>query len=182
MLTSAEQLPNELGLQTLFAGLFVPKVQVRRADIHLSASRPFLLANYADGNGQTEAIAICDVNLATILGAALSLKPIGSVDDDLSTRQISQEMLGNAREVFNIASKLFQTGPEQRHFLQDVVHWKEVDDRLMFAIRGRLPKRTFAVEVDRYGTGKVTYVALIEDFQDPEKSNRAGRKRSSSSR
>jgi|GEM_PF-6955454 hypothetical protein len=163
MLTTVKHLPTEFGLQSLFDDLFVPNVEVRPADIHLSALRPFLLASYVDANGSVEALALCDINLATILGAALSMQPIGCIREDLDAREIRDEIADNAREVFNIASNLFQAGAEQRHRLDEFVTWKNVDEKLMSVARSRLPKRTFAIEVEQYGIGKVTYMALTEE-------------------
>lgn len=66
--------------------------------------------SYADGDGQTMAVALCDLEFAAAVAAALSMLPPAIAAEAAKKGVLAESLLENVREVFNVLSSLLNVG------------------------------------------------------------------------
>jgi hypothetical protein len=71
------------------------------------------VGTYVDDSGKLAGLCLCDLGLASSMGAALALIPAGAAAETVRVGTLSGEMMDNLREVLNVMASLFG-GPHVR--------------------------------------------------------------------
>ena len=155
----AVPLPNEHTLARLLNGLFEKPVEVKKAAAPFDPKPegPFVLASYVDDKGTTFAVALCDIPGGASLGAFLTMIPVGVAKDAIKEKKVSEGVLDNLKEIFNIAASLFNTSSNLHLKLGPVfcIPPSSPVDFTTFPNRADLE-----VVVPSYGGGKFTFRSL----------------------
>jgi hypothetical protein len=76
---------------------------------------PVVLAEYNNDQGNTDALVILDLSVASSAGAALSLFPKNVVADCVRSGQLTESIAENVREIFNVITGLLNSRSEAPH-------------------------------------------------------------------
>ncbi len=102
-------------VKNTFDLLFGKDVEVQEgSSVKNEANR--VIGTYKNDNGEECAAIVFDTPLACYSGAALSMLPVGVAEDCISSGNISDMILENIHEVFNISVRFFSDGtsPDMR--------------------------------------------------------------------
>ena len=147
-------MPSGADVRGLLNGLFdravtthdEPGPVLRGRDVHVVGS-------YVDDTGAVRAVALVDLVLGTVMGAALALVPPPRVEEALESQLVPADLADNTREVLNIAASLFNEGPLHLKLAQTWVVPEPVDAEVVDFLRGRSARADVRVEVPGYGEG-----------------------------
>ncbi len=150
----ATQMPAAADVRSMLNGLF------DRAVTTHDESQPVLLGrdvhvvgSYVDDAGDIRAIALLDLVLGTVMGAALALVPPPRVEEALATKLVPADLADNTREVLNIAASLFNDGPLHLKLGQTWVVPEAVGEEVVAFLRSRSTRADVRVDVPGYGEG-----------------------------
>ncbi len=110
-------------------------------------------------NGNPAALCGADANLAVSFGAAFSMLPVAVVKDATSTRQLTDVMKENVREIMNICTRLMMEDASPHLKLDQIYAAHSLPApaaALLGAPRGR---REFQLQLPKYGGGVMTLLS-----------------------
>ena len=158
---AARSLPVRASVRDLLTDLLGRPVQVRDAAMQvLDPAAPSLAASYVLDDGRPAAVAVCDLSLAGLAGAALGMTPSDDAAAQIATGKLGGDFEEFFREVVNVIAKLFNS-PSSPH-----VRLAEVRP-----VPGPLPapvaaivlepgaRVDYRIDIDGYGSGTMTLVA-----------------------
>ncbi len=109
---------------------------------------------FVDNSGELIAVVLSDLPFAAFCGAAIAMLPPGGAEDAVDDNELTEMLVDAYGEVLNVLSRLFN--------LQDRPHcrYQSMDTAPLEAapLEASLSAR-FSVEVQGYGTGRLTLLA-----------------------
>jgi hypothetical protein len=122
---------------------------------------PGTLAVFRSANGDHVGACWCDLSLANIVGAALSLMPPNVAKEATAKGEISELVLENLAEVMNVGSHLWVEQAHGAVSLERVFRLPsdEVPEAVINFYKDSERKFEFGIEVKGYGTGVIQLAA-----------------------
>ncbi len=119
------------------------------------------LAIFNDTSGAPCGACWCDISLANVVGAALSMMPPNVANNDTAKGEISEVALENLGEVMNIGSNVFVEQARGAVSLAKVYRLPvdEVPEDVVNFFKDSERKFEFGVEVKGYGSGVIQFAA-----------------------
>lgn len=152
-------LPEADEILSLIKDLLGRGVMAKESDKFVYPSKNHLyVASYIDNNNQILQVMLVDVAFAANVGAALAMIPSGMAKEAIKAKKVEGDLLGNAREVFNIAASIFNT-PHSTHVkLKEMYSTIQELPAELKAYLAHLPDKSLALEFDieEYGNGRLT--------------------------
>ncbi|EKD41338.1 MAG: hypothetical protein ACD_73C00763G0003 [uncultured bacterium] len=152
-------LPESEDILSLIKDLLGRGVMAKESEKFVYPSKNNLyVASYIDVNNQILQIMLVDVAFAANVGAALAMIPSGAAKDAIKAKKVEGELLGNAREVFNIAASIFNT-PQSTHVkLKEMYATNQELPAELKEYLTHLPEKSLSLEFDieEYGNGRLT--------------------------
>jgi len=149
------------GLATLFSDLltqlFGQTVSLRAgAALAIADGMRGAVAVYARRDGRPGAVAVCELGLAALFGAAPLMIPMQVAQEQARAGRLSGNLLDGCQEVFNVLAVAFAS----EHYFLAAVHWLPGD--LPQAVRRMLTSGTllpaWEVTVPDYGSGLLAWM------------------------
>ena len=104
---AAPLLPTPEAFADLAGMLVGKKIKATKVTAPLAAAMVRGVASYVDAAGDVKFVAITDVALIGVIGAALAMIPLPIVTEAIRTGKPSEALVENAYEVLNVAASLF---------------------------------------------------------------------------
>lgn len=114
---------------------------------------------YVADNGAPVAACVADVALAANSSAALSMLPPGVAKDAAKSKELTEVMVANLREIMNICTRLLMTDGSAHLRLAEVYPSKSMTAdvaKVLGALQGRVD---FELTVPKYGAGTMAVVS-----------------------
>ena len=107
-----------------------------------------------------EPVALCgaDANLAATLGCAFSMLPPGMAKEVAKTRDLTDVMIGNMREIMNICTRLVMDSASPHLKLEQIYSRKSLPASAAALLGAPTGRREFQVQVQKYGVGVLTFL------------------------
>jgi hypothetical protein len=107
-----------------------------------------------------EPVALCgaDGNLAATWGAAFSLLPVGVAKDCAKSRELTQVMIDNMREIMNICTRLVMDASSPHLKLDQIYQSKSLPAAAATLLGAPKSRREFQVQLPKYGGGVLTFL------------------------
>jgi hypothetical protein len=107
-----------------------------------------------------EPVALCgaDANLAATWGAAFSLLPVGVAKDAAKSRELTQVMVDNMREIMNICTRLVMDASSPHLKLDQIYQTKTLPAPATALLGAPKSRREFQVQLPKYGGGVLTFL------------------------
>jgi hypothetical protein len=114
-----------------------------------------VFAEYVTEEGVVGAVMIVDGPFAVRCGAALSMLPPSTAEENLAKRELPDHLIDNFREIANILARLLN-GPTTPHLRLRQVHRLPgpVPDLVMKVVFAPESRRDFVCAVEGYGEGR----------------------------
>jgi hypothetical protein len=105
-------------------------------------------------------VALCgaDANLAATWGAAFSLLPVGAAKDAAKSRELTQVMIDNMREIMNICTRLVMDTSSPHLRLDQIYQSKSLPAPAAAMLGAPKSRREFQVQLPKYGGGVLTFL------------------------
>lgn len=143
-------------LGMLFDGLEVK--QGGKLDTAPTANAYF--AVFVGDDGKPGALCACDLPLAANIASALSMLPPAAAKDAAKSKQLTDVMLANLREVMNICSRLLIVDGSPHLKLDQVYEAKAVPAPAMAIVSGAKGRVDFEIGVAKYGPGVMSVLSI----------------------
>lgn len=114
------KLPLPLTLTNLIGDLIDQRVTSKAATAIPPDPRKQIAATYRNDAGELSAVAFCDLAVGGSLGAALTMVPVGRVDECLKAGRLDDVLRENLHEVFNVLSAAFPMSGSPRVVLTEL--------------------------------------------------------------
>jgi len=118
------------------------------------------VAVFVGDDGKPGALCACDIALAANISAALSMLPPAVAKDAAKSKQLTDVMLANLREVMNICSRLLITEGSPHLKLDQVYEAKAVPAPAMAIVGAAKGRVDFEIGVAKYGPGVMSVLSL----------------------
>jgi hypothetical protein len=107
-----------------------------------------------------EPVALCgaDANLAATWGSAFSLLPVGAAKDAAKSRELTQVMIDNMREIMNICTRLVMDASSPHLKLDQIYQTRSLSAPATALLDASKNRREFLVQVPKYGGGVLTFL------------------------
>jgi hypothetical protein len=107
-----------------------------------------------------EPVALCgaDANLAATWGAAFSLLPVGAAKDAAKSRELTQVMIDNMREIMNICTRLVMDASSPHLKLDQIYQSKSLPAPAAVLLGAPKSRREFQVQLPKYGGGVLSFL------------------------
>ncbi len=152
-------LPTFNDVTSLFTMLFGDRTVCQPSQSPLPGEQAAVIATYGDSTGTIQRVLACDLGFANSAGAALSLIPLGVVNEAIKAGHVPDNILANLHEVLNIAVNLFTDSFGGRLELVDVQRAADVAAALKTVIKAGRAK-VIDVSIPRYCSGRVSLISL----------------------
>lgn len=108
-----------------------------------------------------EPVALCgaDANLAANMGSAFSLLPVGVAKDAAKSRELTQVMIENVREIMNICTRLVMDASSPHLRLEQVYPTKALPAPAAALLGAAKNRREFQLQLPKYGGGVLSIVS-----------------------
>lgn len=106
------------------------------------------------------AICVVDAALAGSAGAALSMLPPGVAKDAVKTKELTDVMVQNLREIMNICSRLVMTDTSPHVRLEEVHPAKSFSAGVNAVVGGQKGRVDFELNVPKYGPGTLSVISV----------------------
>jgi len=108
-----------------------------------------------------EPVALCgaDVNLAASFGAAFSMLPLAAAKDAAKSRELTDVMIENVREIMNICSRLVMDSASLHLKLDQVYPTKALPAPAAALLGAPKGRREFQLQLPKYGGGVLTLLS-----------------------
>lgn len=114
---------------------------------------------YVSDNGTPAAACIADGALAASAGAALSMLPPGIAKDAAKSKQLTDVMVGNLREVLNICTRLLMTDTSAHLRLAEIFPATSLPASVATVLGGQKGRIDFELTVPKYGPGTLAVIS-----------------------
>lgn len=151
-------LPSLEEVHGLFVMLFGDNTVCKPGKVPMPSDTAAVIASYRDNTGALKRVLACDLSFANSAGAALSMIPMGIVNDATKAGNVPDNIFANLQEVMNIAVNLFADSFGERLELSIVARTKDVAPEIRDAMKAG-QKTTFDISIPRYSAGRVSLIA-----------------------
>jgi hypothetical protein len=106
-------------------------------------------------------VALCgaDANLAASFGGALSMLPVAAAKDAAKSRQLTDVMIENVREIMNICTRLVMDAKSPHLKLDQLYPTKSLPAAALALLGAPQGRREFQVQLPKYGGGVLTVLS-----------------------
>ncbi len=147
-------MPDAGDVRTLLHGLLDKPVTVEAQPKPVLPGRDVhVVGSYVDDEGTLRAVVLCDLVLGAVLGAALALVPVPTVEAALASGQVPADFAANTREVLNVGASMFNTGAAHLKLQSTWVVPEPVADEVVGFLREPCQRTDLKVDVPGYGEG-----------------------------
>lgn len=151
---SSPTLPDHVKIAKNLSTLLGREVTAAKARGKVTFKGPVVVATYVDDQDKPCVSCVCDFGAAGHMGGALSLIPIGVVEQAVKKADFDSELLAASREVLNVLAGLINTDLQKHLRLTDaVVHKSAPKESMAGATR-----RELTIGVHGYGGGEFVMV------------------------
>jgi hypothetical protein len=107
-------------------------------------------------------VALCgaDANLAASFGGALSMLPVAAAKDAAKSRQLTDVMIENVREIMNICTRLVMDATSPHLKLDQLYPTKSLPAAALALLGAPQGRREFQVQLPKYGGGVLTVLSV----------------------
>jgi len=156
----ARLLPDPPAVASLFSTLLGSRARASGAAA-LPTAGVHAVATYEDAGGRLAFVAVVDVALLSVAGAALAMIPRGAVDEAVKSGRPSSVMVENAYEVLNVMASLFNDRADATHHVKiRRLVTGPVPPEVVTALRSRSSRADLVVTVPGYPDGRLTFVVM----------------------
>lgn len=108
-----------------------------------------------------EPVSLCgaDANLAASFGAALSMLPAGAAKDAAKSRELTDVMVANLREIMNICTRLVMDASSPHLKLEQIYPVKSLAGPAAALLAAPKERREFLIQLPKYGGGVMTLLS-----------------------
>lgn len=153
-LPDAGKVRNILGL--LFDGLDIKN----GAKSDLGPNTGAWLAVYVSDEGKPVAFCATDLALSAASSAALSMLPPAAAQDAVKSKELTDVMRGNLREIMNICSRLLMTDASAHLKLEEVYPAKALPAAAGEALKRVAGRTDFELKMPKYGGGVLSLLSV----------------------
>ena len=118
------------------------------------------VAVFVGDDGKPGALCACDIALAANIASALSMLPPAAAKDAAKSKQLTDVMLANLREVMNICSRLLIVEGSPHLKLDEVYEAKAVPAPAMAIVGAARGRVDFEIGVAKYGPGFMSVLSI----------------------
>ena len=115
------------------------------------------VALYVDAEDTPRAVCICDLEFAGYSGGAMTMMPVGGVQDAIGEKDLSGTLEQNLYEVMNICTRLVINDETPHLRLTEVKKSSEVTE-IIETLLGTGNRGDYEVSIPRYGKGHMTFL------------------------
>jgi hypothetical protein len=119
----------------------------------IACDDPLIVGRYLDGEGETAALLVSDVDFAAFSGAALAMIPKVVATEAIRAGDLSDTLFDNFREVVNVFSSLLNAPTTPHLVLKTLDKHPESTEDLLEVMEGPRRRRDFDVTIEGYGSG-----------------------------
>jgi hypothetical protein len=112
----------------------------------------------ADG-GQPVSLCGADANLAASFGAAFSMLPAGMAKECAKSRELTDVMIDNVREIMNICTRLVMDATSPHLRLEQIYPVKALAAPAAALLAAPKERREFTIQLPKYGGGVITLLS-----------------------
>ena len=153
--------PGVEAVRVVLDGLMLRRPEIKKS-APPPAGKPMVVAIYRSADGKLAGVWASSVAFAASAGSALSLVPTALAEEAVRTNRLSGPVEENAREVFNIASRLFAGRENHRVSLSEVILPPKVPPPEIAKLITSPPARLdIEIDVQGYPEGRATLVFLL---------------------
>jgi hypothetical protein len=107
-------------------------------------------------------VALCgaDANLAATFGCAFSMLPAGMVKDAAKSRELTDVMIDNMREIMNICSRLVMDATSPHLKLDQIYPVKSLPAPAAALLGAPSGRKEFQVQLPKYGGGVLAFLSV----------------------
>jgi two-component system chemotaxis response regulator CheY len=151
---------GEKGVAKILQELINAPVQVVPGPKVVTAAGPVVSMTWADDQDVLRYAGVCELALAGILGAVMSVRPPAVVAEILRTKKLDPAMQPDSREVFNVLSRGFNDANSVHVRLQSIT-FPPAPILPACATLDRAPgsRLDYTVTVQGYGSGKLSLLS-----------------------
>jgi hypothetical protein len=156
-------MPTASGISELLEGLLGEEIEVNESETLLLKNDDISIAGeYEEDDKTVAAYILLSYELGVMMGAALSMIPKGTVNEEISSRTLNDEVKDNLHEILNIAASLLNNTDKAHHTFtkMDLSINENIDDELQNHIEHAVSRRDFTVSIPGYGEGVLSYILL----------------------
>ncbi len=114
---------------------------------------------FVSDNGDPAALCGADANLAVSFGAAFSMLPVAVVKDAAKTRQLTDVMKDNVREIMNICTRLMMDDASPHLRLDQLYAAHSLPGPAAALLQAPRGRREFQLQLPKYGGGVMTLLS-----------------------
>jgi len=114
---------------------------------------------YVSDDGAPVAACVADVALAANSSAALSMLPPGVAKDAAKSKELTDVMVGNLREIMNICTRLLMTDGSAHLRLEELYPAKALPPQAAKVLGAVAARVDFELTVPKYGAGTMAVVS-----------------------
>lgn len=115
------------------------------------------IATFIDREDELVALCACDKPCVGYSGGALSMIPVGAVEDMLADGEISEALQGNFYEVMNICSKLMMSDSSDHLRLDKTMTDDAISDDIVALSESASTHVGFTLDIPQYGKGTIDF-------------------------
>jgi hypothetical protein len=115
---------------------------------------------YVGKDGAPLALCAFDAALAGYAGAALSMLPPGAAKDAVKSKDLTDVMVGNLKEIMNICSRLVMTDTSPHVRLEELHPANKFPAAVNTVLGGQKGRVDFELNVPKYGPGTLAVVSV----------------------
>jgi hypothetical protein len=115
---------------------------------------------YVTDDGKPVAACAVDVALATNSSAALSMLPPAAAKDAAKTKELTEVMIGNLREIMNICTRLVMNDGSAHLQLESIHPSKAMPPQVAAVLSAAQGRADFELTLPKYGPGTLAVVSI----------------------
>jgi hypothetical protein len=114
---------------------------------------------FVNNNGEPVALCGADRNLAASFGAAFSMLPVAAANDAAKSRQLTDVMKENVREIMNICTRLVMDDISPHLKLDQIYAANSLPAPAAALLGAPQGRREFQLQLPKYGGGVLTLLS-----------------------
>jgi hypothetical protein len=153
-------LPDLAQVRELLGMLFDGLVVKSGAKCDVSAGSGSYAGVYVTDDGTPVALCACNIAFAANSGAALSMLPLNVAKECIKSKELTEVMLGNLREVMNICTRLLMNEVSPHLRLAELCPIKALTGPAAAIIGAAVGRVDFDIGLGKYGNGLLALITL----------------------
>ena len=153
-------MPTPVAIADLITDLIGRDVTAKTTPPSPLAAKGRTVAVYRDAEHMLKAAVCCDLAVGGSFGAAMTVMPVGLVDDSVKAGKLEAGLSENLYEVFNVLSAIFPKAGMPRLILRGVHADGNVDPEVAVLLAKPPDRIDMDVSVAGYRPGKMSFAVL----------------------